>query len=62
MHTVVLGQSEVTDLITEGLLFLMCTRASIMRFESSAILLDFPSYTRFLWWPTNSNLPLENVD
>jgi hypothetical protein len=46
MHTVVLCKSEVTGLVTYGFSFLMCPGASIMRFEISALVLDFPAYTR----------------
>jgi hypothetical protein len=45
MHTVV-HKFEETDLITEGLLFLMCPGASIMRFETSSLVLDFPAHIR----------------
>jgi len=45
MHTVVLHKSEITGLTAEGLLFFMCPGASIMRFESSALVLDIPAYT-----------------
>jgi hypothetical protein len=67
MHTVVIHKSEVTDLITEGLLFLMCPGASIMRFETSAPVLDFPAYTRTSSIANKLDPPaqskdLENVD
>jgi hypothetical protein len=46
MPIFVLRKSEVSDLITEGLLFLMFPGASIMRFDSSALMLDFLAYLR----------------
>jgi hypothetical protein len=42
---VALYESEWTDLITEGLPFLMCAEGSIMRLNSSTLELDFTAYT-----------------
>jgi hypothetical protein len=42
MHIVTLHGSKVTDLITEGLSLLMCTKA----FNSSDLVLNFSAYPR----------------
>jgi len=41
MHILALLVNEVTDLIRESLSFLMCAEPSIMRFNSSALVLHF---------------------
>jgi len=51
MHTVALRESEVTDLITEGLSFHMCAETSIMRFNSSVLQTDSIAYTRYFMCP-----------
>jgi hypothetical protein len=50
-----LHESEVTDLIREGLSFLMCREASIMQFNSSDPVFNFAEYTRD-FVPKDSNL------
>jgi hypothetical protein len=51
VHIVAFHESEVTDLIREGLLFLMCAEASIMWFNNSVLVLDFTAHTRGLICP-----------
>jgi len=46
MNTVTLRESDVTDLIRESSSFRMCVKATIMRFNVSAPVLDFTAYTR----------------
>jgi hypothetical protein len=43
---VTLRENKVTDVIREGSMFLMCVEVSIVLFNSSALELDFPAYTR----------------
>jgi hypothetical protein len=45
IHSMALRESEVIDLIWEGFSFLVCAEASIIRLNSSALLLVFPAYT-----------------
>jgi hypothetical protein len=68
MHIMALHEGEVT-LHNMGLSFLMCTEASIIWFNNSALVLDFTAYTKdltytlqrsyILWlqWPSNWTLP-----
>jgi hypothetical protein len=46
MHIVALREMEVTDLRQEGWSFLVWVEASIMRFNSSALVLNFTAYTK----------------
>jgi hypothetical protein len=46
MHVVALLESEVTDLIREDFPFFMCTEASIIQFNSPALVLNFTAHTR----------------
>jgi hypothetical protein len=55
MHIVALHGSEMTDLIREGLLFLLCIEASIMQFNRSVVVLDFTVYTRVFMYPKYSS-------
>jgi hypothetical protein len=55
MHIVALRETEVTDLRREGLSFLMREEASIMRFKSAALVLDFTAYTRDFIVPKDSS-------
>jgi len=45
MHLVAFRENVITDPIRECLSFLMYTEASIIRFNSSALVLDFTAYT-----------------
>jgi hypothetical protein len=51
MHIVAHGESEVRDLMREGLSFLIFTEASITRFNSSALVLNFTTYNRDFIYP-----------
>jgi len=44
MHILALLENEVTDLVREG--FLISTEASNIRFNNSALVLNFIAYTR----------------
>jgi hypothetical protein len=48
MHIVALLAREVRDLTGDGLSFRMCTKASITRFSSLALALDFTVYTKLI--------------
>jgi hypothetical protein len=52
MHIVAFRESEIKDVIRVGLSFLMFLQASIMRFNCSALVLDFTAYTRDFIHPT----------
>jgi len=47
----VLRDSEVTDLIRQFFLFLMCEEAFVMRVNSSALVLSFPAILQGLALP-----------
>jgi hypothetical protein len=46
MHGVALRESEVTNFTRKGLLFLTCMKATILPFNSSALVLNFTAYIR----------------
>jgi hypothetical protein len=46
MHIVALCETDITDLIREGLLSVICMEVFIMQFNSSSIVLNFTAYTR----------------
>jgi len=50
-HIVALREREVTDTIREDLWFHTCAEESIMRFSSSALVLEFTAYTRDITRP-----------